>query len=177
VDYVGFQIAVIELASRGVPLTVANVVAHLRIDPERAEKFLDRMARDGRVEVEVDEVQGAVAYRVCGLSTTTPRSMSAADVHFRPWQIERMPGREAPKSVTLAVLLAALFPGFGLAYVAPLRTVLIWSVAMLFFGKIVGTNLILGPLFWMSAIIVSALFGGLYAVRFNQEGHRATLHS
>ncbi len=71
-----FQVAVIDVAWRGVPLTVANVVAHLRIDPELVERDLDRMARDGRVdvevdvEVEVDDTLAAVVYRVRGLSTT-----------------------------------------------------------------------------------------------------------
>jgi hypothetical protein len=177
VEYVEFQIAVIDLAASGVPLTVANVVVHLHVDPDRAEKMLDRMARDGRVDVEVDEVHATVVYRVRGLSTTTGRSMPNAYRHaWYTGHIERAPQPTPPKSVTLAVLLAALLPGFGLAYAAPLRTVLIWSLAMLFLGKLIGANLILAPLFWTGAIIVSALLGGLYAVRFNQEGHRAALH-
>lgn len=173
-DYAEFQIAVIELAATGVPLTVANVVAHLRIDPARAETFLDRMARDGRVDVEVDDVHDSVVYRVRGLSTTTKRAL--ADVDLRAWRMQPAHRPAPPKSVTLAVLLAALFPGVGLAYAAPLRTVLMWSIAILIFGKLMGASFILGPLFWTCAVIVSALFGGLYAVRFNQEGHRAALH-
>lgn len=173
-DHVEFQIAVIDLAASGVPLTVANVVAHLRIDPDRAEKMLDRMARDGRVDVDVDEALCTVVYRVRGLSTVTKRPLTHVDLHA--WRMQPAHRVASPKSVTLAVLLAALFPGLGLAYAAPLRAVLIWSIVMLFSGKLVGGNLMLGPLFWTLSVIVSALFGGLYAVRFNQEGHRAGLH-
>lgn len=171
-----FQVAVIDLAARGVPLTVANVVAHLRIDPDLVERDLDRMARDGRVDVEVDDTLGAVVYRVRGLSTTAGRSMSSEEQFNRFTQLQPIRPAAAAKSVTLAVLLAALFPGFGLAYVAPLRTVLVSTLLVIVFGKMFGASLLLGPLFWMTTVIISALLGGLYAVRFNQEGHRAPLY-
>jgi hypothetical protein len=174
VDYVEFQIAVIDLAAKGVPLSVANVVAHLHVDPTRTETFLDRMAREGRVDIEVDEEDGSVVYRVCGLSTSTGRLLP--NMQLGAW---RMPSnlRLMPvKSVTLAVLLAALLPGIGLAYSAPLRTVLLWSLAVLVMGNLLGAHMMWAPLFWTAASITSALLGGLYAVRFNQEGRRATLH-
>jgi len=41
---------------------------------------------------------------------------------------------------------------------------------------VVGSHMMLGPLFWTGASVLSALFGGLYAVRYNQEGQRAALH-
>lgn len=173
-DYVEFQIAVIDLAAKGLPLTVANVVAHLHVDPARTETFLDRMTRDGRTDIEVDEVHGSVVYRVRGLSTST--GVLLPPMHVDAW---RMPSRQrmaSGKSVTLAVVLAALLPGIGLAYAAPLRTVLLWSAAMIVVGNMFGTHVMWGPLFWTIATITSALFGGLYAVRFNQEGHRAALH-
>lgn len=173
-DYVEFQIVVIDLAAKGVPLTVANVVAHMHIDPERTEMFLDRMARDGRLDLEVDEVQGAVVYRVRGLSTSTGRMVP--DMHVRSWRAPTTRRVGPLKSVTLAVVLAALVPGLGLAYAAPLRTAIWASVVVLVIGNIIGGHMMLGPLFWASASIASALFGGLYAVRFNQEGHRAPLH-
>ena len=173
-NYVEFQIAVIDLAAKGVPLTVANVVAHLHVDPAQTETFLDRMTRDGRVDLEVDEVHGAVVYRVRGLSTSTGRLLP--ETPLDTWRMPSSQHLTRGKSVTLAVLLAALVPGIGLAYAAPLRTVLLWSVVLIVMGNFLSAHLLLGPLFWTTASITSALFGGLYAVRFNQEGHRVALH-
>ena len=62
-----FELAVIDLASRGVRLTVPNVAACLRLEPQKAEQWLDRMAYEGRLDVEVDESEGYVFYRVRGL--------------------------------------------------------------------------------------------------------------
>lgn len=83
---------------------------------------------------------------------------------------------EPHKSVTMAVMLGLLVPGLGLAYAAPLRVVMLVSFIVIMLGNLVGAHTMLGPIFWMGSSIVSALLGGLYAVRFNQEGHRATLH-
>lgn len=174
-DYVEFQIAVIDLAAKSVPLTVANVVAHLHVDPSRTETFLDRMTRDGRVDLEVDEVHGSVVYRVRGLSTTTGQLVPP--MHLDAWRMPSSQRMTPSKSVAMAVLLGALLPGIGLVYAAPLRTVLFWIVAMLVVSNLLGSHLMLAPFFWMTASITSALVGGLYAVRFNQEGHRAALHS
>ncbi|MDC3958256.1 hypothetical protein [Polyangium jinanense] len=182
-NYERFQVEVIELGSRGVPLTVANVVAHLRTPPARVQGGLDRMAREGLLDLEVDENEGFVVYRVRGLSTTAPRPRRR---EARPMQADRaMPMTYEPpslltvrrKSVTLAVVLGALVPGIGLAYAAPLRVVLAASLLVMVFGRVLGASLIFAPLFWVFAICVSALFGGLYAVRYNQEGHRARLLS
>ncbi|TKD06244.1 hypothetical protein [Polyangium fumosum] len=182
-SYESFQIEVIELGSRGVPLTVANVVAHLRTPPARVQQGLDRMAREGLLDLEVDENEGFVVYRVRGLSTSLPLARRRA---ARPKPIDsitpvtytRPSLRMTPqKSVTLAVVLGALVPGLGLAYAAPLRVVLPASLLVIVFGKLLAPLLIFAPLFWVFAIGVSALFGGLYAVRYNQEGHRAPLLS
>ncbi|MDI1475857.1 helix-turn-helix domain-containing protein [Polyangium sp. y55x31] len=182
-SYESFQIDVIELGSRGVPLTVANVVAHLRVPPARVQRALDRMAREGLLDLEVDENEGFVVYRVRGLSTIARRarpretrptraacSTPATYARHSPLTVER-------KSVTVAVVLGALVPGIGLAYAAPLRVVLAASLLVLVFGKVLVATFIFAPLFWVFAIGVSALFGGLYAVRYNQEGHRARLLS
>jgi hypothetical protein len=174
VDYAQFQIAAIDLAAKGVPLTVANVVAHLHVEPGRTETFLDRMARDGRVDVEVDEAHDSVVYRVRGLSTNTGRLVP--DTSFGMWRAPSVYRPPPAKSVTLAVLVAALLPGIGLVYAAPLRTVAFWTLAMVILGNLVATHMLLGPLFWTGACVFSALFGGLYAVRYNQEGQRAGLN-
>jgi len=178
VSHEDFQIEVIELGSRGVPLTVANVVAHLRVPPERVQRGLDRMAREGLVDVEVDENEGVVVYRVRGLSTRVRRASPRTSIARAARAASPLSLRQRPsdhKSVTLAVLLGALAPGIGLAYAAPLRAVLVATALVVVFGRLLGASLILGPLFWIVAIATSALFGALYALRYNQEGRRARL--
>ncbi|MDI1445804.1 hypothetical protein [Polyangium sp. 6x1] len=182
-SYENFQVEVIELGSRGVTLTVANVVAHLRTPPERVQRGLDRMAREGLLDLEVDESEGFVVYRVRGLSTSAPLARRRDARSTRLARIPTMTYAQQGlltvprKSVTLAVVLGALVPGIGLAYAAPLRVVLAASLLVMVFGRVLGASLIFAPLFWVFAIGVSALFGGLYAVRYNQEGHRAPLLS
>jgi hypothetical protein len=174
VDYVAFQVAVIDLASKGVTLTVANVVAHLHVDPDRVEKLLDQMARDRRVDLEVDEAQGTISYRVRGLSTTTGRLLP--DTHIATWQMPKRGHLRRHKSIMLAVALGGLFPGLGLVYAAPLRAVLLMSFVVLVMGNIFGAHEILGPVYWFAVSASSAFFGGVYAARFNQEGQRAQLN-
>ncbi len=181
-SYENFQVEVIELGSRGVPLTVANVVAHLRAPPERVQRGLDKMAREGLLDLEVDENEGVVVYRVRGLSSfELARRGTTLPIHAPrvapPMFTRRRPELLEHKSVTLAVVLGALVPGIGLAYAAPLRVVLAASVLVVLFGRVLGASLIFAPLFWVLAIATSALFGGLYALRYNQEGHRARLLS
>jgi len=174
VDYVAFQVAVIDLASKDVVLTVANVVAHLHLDPSQVEMLLDRMARDRRVDLEVDETQGTIVYRVRGLSTTTGRLLP--NTQMGPW---RMPSRRQvmpSKSIMLAVAMGGLFPGLGLAYAAPLRAVLLMSLIVLAMGHIFGAHEVLGPVYWFAVSAISAFLGGAYAARYNQEGQRAQLN-
>lgn len=173
-DYVAFQVAAIDLAAKGVPLTVANVVAHLHIDPSRVEMLLDRMAREGRVDLEVEEAQGSVVYRVRGLTTTTGRLLP--ETHLSSWRMPSQRRDEPGKSVMIAVVLGGLIPGLGLAYAAPLRAIVLMSVIVLVLGHFVGAHEILGPVYWFVVSAISAFLGGVYAARFNQEGRRAKLN-
>jgi hypothetical protein len=180
VDYGRFQIAVIELASHGARLTVANVVAHLGVEPQKAERMLDQMAREGRLDIEVDEAEGFIVYHVRGLSVRHKERKSRDIMPSRPSPL--LAYREATptalverKSVTFAVLLGALFPGVGLAYAAPWSVVFAATLIVMVLGKIIGGILLLGPLFWLFAVGVSGVLGGLYAFRYNQEGRRAPL--
>jgi xanthosine utilization system XapX-like protein len=189
VDYDDFQIAVIDLASTGTRLTVANIVAELGVKPSRAEPWLDQMARDGRVDVEVDELEGAVVYRVRGLTPRArrPAASSKASVDFGALdlgQVGRSLGlaqRPRPglrqRDVRIGALLGGLFPGLGLAYAAP------WSIAAIAaIGVWIGFKVLaavslffFGIPFIIAAAAVSAVLGAVYAHRFNQEGHRARL--
>jgi len=185
VDYDRFQIAIIDLAARGVRLTVANVVAELGLIPQRVEQMLDQMTREGRLDIEVDESQGFVVYHVRGLSlrrrVESPRDVTPAPrgaLYHREYRnvfpLSVLPAR---KSVAFGALLGALFPGVGLAYAAPWSVVFAATLIVFVLGKFIGGVLLLGPLFWFVSMGVCSVLGGLYAFRFNQEGRRAPLLS
>lgn len=189
-DYAKFQVAVVEIAHDGVPLTVANVVARMRLEPEEAEKKLDRMAKDGRLDLEVDENEGVVVYRVRGLS---PKSMNEKlEGLRRKVEGEAMQhvgsalsfgtpftkGSPLPaslrRSVPMGLVLGGLFPGAGLAYAAP------WSVAIgatifVIVGFKILSFLWLGIPFLMLCVLASAAAGAAYTWRYNQAGHRTAL--
>lgn len=187
-NYDDFQVAVIELASAGTRLTLANVVAELRIAPRRAEPWLDQMARDGRLDVIVDELDGAVVYRVRGLSPrarkrsdgTTVAGLGALDL-VRVGQSLGLARRPRAglggRDVRVGAVLGGLFPGFGLIYAAPWPVVLLGTlVVWLGFKVLAAVSLFFFAIpFLVAAAAVSAVLGALYAHRFNQEGRRARL--
>jgi hypothetical protein len=190
VDYAKFQVAVVEVAHDGVPLTVANVVARLRLEPDEAEKKLDRMAKEGRLDLEVDENEGVVVYRVRGLS---PKSMnerldglrkkveSEAMQHVgtalafgKPFGMRTPLPASLRRSIPVGLVLGGLFPGAGLAYAAP------WSVAIgatifVILGFKILSFFWLGIPFLMLCVLASAAAGAAYTWRYNQVGHRSAL--
>ncbi len=62
VDYDDFQDAVLALADGGTRLTKGSVALRLKIDPANAGAMLDRMTRDGRLELDIDERSGEIFY-------------------------------------------------------------------------------------------------------------------
>ena len=198
-DYSRFQVAIIEIASEGTRLTTANVVSRLRIDPKKAEKMLDQMARDGRLDLEVDETEGVVVYSVRGLTPppsrvddgwSAPRSAGrssamAALAAFDPMHVGTAlafgkPFRSASplppslrRSVPVAVVLGFMVPGLGLAYAAPWTVVALTTAVVIAGFKLLP--LLLGVPFLLCAMLASAILGGLYAHRYNQTGRRAPL--
>ena len=50
-----FELEVIELAHEGVRLTIPNVVAETGVKPDKAEKWLDELCRNGKLDLEIDE--------------------------------------------------------------------------------------------------------------------------
>jgi hypothetical protein len=63
VTYESFQDGVRELAAGGTRLTKATVAARLSMMPESAGEMLDRMARDGELELDVDERSGEIYFQ------------------------------------------------------------------------------------------------------------------
>ncbi len=189
-DYAKFQVAVVEVAHDGVPLTVANVVARLRLEPEEAEKKLDRMAKEGRLDLEVDEDVGVVVYRVRGLS---PKSMnekldglrkkveSEALQHVgtalsfgKPFAKSSPLPASLRRSIPMGLVLGGLFPGAGLAYAAP-WSVVIGATIFVIVGFKILSLLWLGIPFLMLCVLASAAAGAAYTWRYNQAGQRTAL--
>jgi len=62
VDYDDFQGAVLELADGGTRLTKGSVALRLKVEPASAGVMLDRMTRDGQLELDIDERSGEIFY-------------------------------------------------------------------------------------------------------------------
>jgi len=168
-----FELAVIELASRGVRLTVANVAANLHVAPTKAEEWLDRMAREGRLDLELDEVVGLVFYRVRGLSPP-PRDLAIVPPP-PPEPIEP----KKHKSTALAAALGLILPGAGLVYAAPVSAAAVCGLVTLVVVKMLAAFPLLGPLLSSIALglcaLGSAMLGLLYARQYNRHGRRTHL--
>ncbi|MCC6526592.1 MAG: hypothetical protein IT373_28345 [Polyangiaceae bacterium] len=194
-----FETAVIELASEGTPITTANVVAHLKMRPATAEAWLDKMAKDGRLDVDVDEEDAVLVYRVKGLTVKGPgakkegtaaklvRDLEAWEPPARALGLARgaSGGRALAAGQKKSVLLGALIglvPGLGLFYAAPFSVALVASVAVLVVVgalKILALVPLLGGFIWFlgvgALVVVSALLGAMYAHLYNQHGRRTNL--
>ncbi len=193
-DYPRFQIAAVELASEGTPLTVANVVAGLRIGAAEAERHLDRMAKEGHLHLEVDDAEGVVVYRVRGLTTGRRRESlggalrdaamgSALQQRFgalmdQSKSIEQGLRTRQPRKVSIGVLLGLVVPGLGLAYAAPWKVVAVGTIAVIVGFKILAfVSFLFAIPFLLAAALISAALGGLYTWQFNQTGRRLPLSS
>lgn len=193
-DYPRFQVAAVDLASEGTPLTVANVVAGLRIGAAEAERHLDRMAKEGHLHLEVDDAEGVVVYRVRGLTTGRRRESlggalrdaavgSALRQRFgalmdQGTSIEQGFGTRQPRKVSIGVLLGLVVPGLGLAYAAPWKVVAVGTIAVIVGFKILAfVSFLFAIPFLLAAALISAALGGLYTWQFNQTGRRLPLNS
>jgi hypothetical protein len=167
-----FELAVIELANRGVRLTVANVAAQLHVAPKKAEKWLDDMAREGRLDLELDEVVGLVFYRVRGL---TPAPTSIA---LRPASIPPVVHR-GHKSPVAAAMLGLLLPGAGLLYAAPASVAAIAGLVTLVAITMTGALPVIGGLLSSITLGLCALLSGalgvMYVKQYNRHGRRTHL--
>ena len=168
-----FELAVMDLASRGVRLTVANVCVHVRVAPSGVEEMLDRMAHEGRLDVELDEDRGLIFYVVRGL-TPAPQHLAV-----RPIAYPTPAPPSAHKNVVLGALLGLLMPGVGLVYAAPWSAALTVCAATFIAVKMFAVI----PLFgWLLSSVVlgvgaltSGALGAIYVRRYNQHGRRTHL--
>jgi hypothetical protein len=85
VEYARFQAAVLDLAGEGARLTAAAVAARLKVEPATAGKLLDRMARDGQLDLDVDARSGEIFYTVDSRAGRRPAPSEArAEVTMGP---------------------------------------------------------------------------------------------
>jgi hypothetical protein len=204
VDYAKFRDGVVELAGEGTRLTKTSVAARLRVEPAEAGALLDRMTRDGELELDIDERSGEIFYerrrRVAGaappapLEGATSRALSdigtaideggaiAKKVGTAILLGTKGEGPLAParrRKVGVGVVLGGFFPGLGLAYSAPWPVVGVASLVVIVGWKILSLipffSGMLTASFFAICAIASAVLGGLYAWQYNQAGKRATL--
>ena len=192
-DYPSFQVAAVELASEGTPLTVANIVAGLRIGAAEAERHLDRMTREGHLDAEVDENVGVMVYRVRGLTTgrrkeslgSALRDAAAGSLLQQRLgalglggERDRSLGLRQPRKISVGVLLGGVVPGLGLAYAAPWKVVAVATIGVIVGFKILAfVSLMFAVPFLVASAVISAILGGLYTWQFNQSGRRLPLSS
>jgi hypothetical protein len=195
VDYPQFQVAAVELASEGTPLTVANIVAGLRIGASEAERHLERMAREGHLDSDVDEAEGVVVYRVRVLTPkrrgeslgtalrdaavgTMLKQRLGSSLGLDDSPSKGLTGPQQPRKISTGVLLGGVVPGLGLAYSAPWKVVAVATLGVIVGFKFLAFfSLMFAVPFLVAAAVVSAILGGLYTWQFNQTGRRVALSS
>ncbi|MFT3772868.1 MAG: hypothetical protein QM820_46370 [Minicystis sp.] len=200
-DYAAFQDAVIELAEDGTRLTKAAVAAGLDIEPARAGELLDRMCREGGLELDIDEGSGEIFYtpskrRTAAAPARKSKGGGLAALRDLESAIDKgglaakvgtalvLGGEEKTppenrRKLALGVVLGGLFPGFGLAYAAPWPIVVAASAAVVIGVKLLSLIPILSSFLVVPFLVVcaaaSAILGGMYTWSYNQEGKRAPL--
>ena len=188
-----FEMAVIELAHEGVRLTIPNVVARLKVKPKQAEDWLDGLAKEGKLDVEIDEDEAIIYYRVRGLSVRAKadrgvgselsaigdKAMAAAQLGAALGRRTGEPAKplaaDQRKSVLAGILLGLFLPGLGLAYAGPWLLAALGAVGFVLVWKLLGWIPLIGGLLMGVYAVASALLGGLYTVAFNRTGKRARL--
>ena len=151
--------AVVDLSRSGGRITVLRVAQASQQPAEQVEAGLDALAREGKLDLELDEDSGELFYvpvvEPSPTSTASPQGAarrpqptplwvtralqpspsqpSASQSSARSWVSPRSRGRHLVKhrrkSVAIAALLG-LIPGVGLFYAAPLGSAIAWTVLM-----------------------------------------------
>jgi hypothetical protein len=201
VEYDDFQDAVLELAAGGTRITKGNVALRLKIEPASAGTMLDRMTRDGRLELDVDERSGEIFYEVRdsrrggdggksalaelgkaldgGALASAKLGVGTALAMGKVASAASTLAPERRRKIGLGVLLGGLLPGFGLAYTAPWPVAVGFSLVVVVGVKVIGIIPILSSFlvipFLVVCAVASAILGGLYTWQYNQTGKRTAL--
>jgi hypothetical protein len=198
VHYDDFQEAVLAIAGDGARITKGTVALRLEIPPATASVMLDRMVKDGRLELDIDERSGEIFYQVAKPREAAGKSALAEIAKARGGG--SLASRLAVSSVLAAatasaeggalpperrrkimvgVIVGGLLPGFGLAYAAPWPIVVAASVIFFAGFKLVSLIPLLSAFLLIPFVAVcavaSAILGGLYTWQYNQHGKRTPL--
>jgi hypothetical protein len=202
VEYDDFQEAVLDIAEGGARITKGGVALRLKLEPATAGAMLDRMTRDGALELDVDERSGEIFYEVprrrpapraggggagkalAGLGKALDEGALAVKVGSvlmaaKTGAVGSALPAERRRRIAVGVLAGALLPGVGLAYAAPWPVVLAASAVFLVGYKLIAlipflSSVLLFP-FVVVCVVVSAVLGGLYTWQYNRAGKRAPL--
>lgn len=198
VDYPAFQEAVLDLAEAGTRITKARVAEKLSLPSSQAGELLDRMARDGLLELDIDERSGEIFYErssrarsaaakgdalaaLGNLAAAATRTGVAAKVGTAValGEAGSALAPEQRRKLALGVILGGLLPGVGLAYSAPWPIVVASSAVVIVGVKVLSLIPLLSSFlvvpFLVVCAIASAVLGGAYTWRYNQAGKRAAL--
>lgn len=184
VDYAAFQDAVIEIAEDGTRLTKAAVAEHLSIEPARAGELLDRMCREGGLELDIDERSGEIFYTPSSRRPAPPRASRASRPAAKKGGLatlrdletaidkgglaakvgtalvlgrkEKLPP-ERRRKLAVGMVLGGLFPGFGLAYAAPWPIVVVASALVVVGVKVVSLIPFLSSFLLVPFLVVCAI--------------------
>ncbi len=186
-EYDDFRDAVNELADSGTRVTKGNVALRLKIEPATAGTMLDRMTREGRLELDIDERSGEIFY-VMGRARGTadedrprPRSDGKSALAEIGKALDGDPlakakiglgaalamgkagsggialAPEQRRKLGLGILLGGLLPGIGLFYTAPLPVAVGASVAFILCFKVIGLIPILSSFLIIPFVAVCAV--------------------
>ncbi len=166
--------------------------------------MLDRMTRDGTLELDIDERTGEIFYEargarggrgaragegagkgaLAGLGQALDDGALAVKVGSAIMAAKAGAGGvalppEKRRKIAIGVLAGGLLPGVGLAYSAPWPVVVVSSLVVVAGAKILAlipffSSLLLIP-FLVVCAIASAVLGGLYTWQYNRTGKRAPL--
>ncbi len=177
-----FELAVIDIASQGIKITVANVAAKVRLAPAHVEEMLDRMASEGRLDMELDEERGLIFYVVRGLTPPPTNIVRYPGSYVPPSYAASSPvgaPRRGNKSPTIGAVLGFLVPGVGLLYAAPWVAAAVFTFATFVMVKMVGALPLIGWLLKSAmlglAALTSGVLGAIYVRKYNANGKRTHL--
>jgi hypothetical protein len=187
VEYDDFQDAVGDLAARGTRITKGGVALRLKIEPAAAGEMLDRMAREGRLELDLDETSGEIFYTkgrgTPAAEADAPASggeaksalstlgkaldgdpLAKAKIGLGAALAMGKAGAETAglaagqrRKLAVGFLLGGLLPGFGLFYTAPLPVAVLASAAFVVGVKLIGVIPVLSTFLLIPFVVVFAV--------------------
>jgi serine/threonine protein kinase len=183
------EMAVIDLATEGTPITVANLVARTRRPSLEIERTIEEMVAGARL-VAHPNPKGPTCYQMPGLSIPlTTRLRHRAEplealgkrlLHIDPAISPTLPPPKQ-KSVPFGAIVATFIPGVGLIYAAPvLSALLLTIIGAVILGGVESVPFVGGVLkvvVGLALALTSGVLGAAYTWHYNRAGKRTTLRA